>query len=88
MKAKATAYRGIEFISVTDLPVNQQVLLQHASKPDRIKILMDGKILSNCIQYREYADWFNNVYKSSVAPTETKPAQNEAFTIKIALNKA
>ena len=88
MKAKAIVYRGIEFIKLADLPVNQQTLLQHARSPERIKILMDGKILENCIQYGEYTHWFNSVYKNSVAPIETKPAQNAAFQIKIALDKA
>ena len=88
MKAKAQIYRGIEFINVSDLPANQQLLLRRMQEPERIKILMDGKILENCIQYGEYTHWFNSVYKNSVAPIETKPAQNAAFQIKIALDKA
>ncbi len=88
MKAKARFYRGIEFISVSDLPVDQQLLLQHMQDPERIKILMDGKILSNCIQYKEYSGWFASVYERSVSTTKANTVTEEVFSVKIALSKA
>lgn len=88
MKAKAKFYRGIEFISVSDLPADQQLLLQYAHEPDRIKILMDGKILNNCIQYKEYMGWYATVYERSVSATKPKAIQEEAFPVKIALKQA
>lgn len=75
MLAKAKFYRGIEFISVSELPTEQQLVLQHAEEPERIKILMDGKILSNCIQYRDYCNWFTSVYMSSVQPDMVEQTQ-------------
>ena len=83
MKAKAIAYRGIEFINISDLPANQQLLLLHAQEPERIKILMDGKILENCIQYREYGVWYATVYTQSVA-VPVRAIQEEAFQISVA----
>lgn len=87
MKAKAKIYRGIEFISVSDLPTSQQLLLQHTEEPERIKILVDGAILGNCIQYTEYEKWFTSVYKKSVA-LGSNPVKEEAFQLKVSLQKA
>ena len=70
MKADATFYRGIEFVSVNSLPADQQLLLKHTQEPRRIKILADGKILSNCIEYEKYTKWYSNVYQQSVPKTE------------------
>ena len=75
MKADATFYKGIEFVSVNSLPADQQLLLKHTKEPGRIKILADGKILSNCIEYKKYTKWYSNVYQQSVS--ETVPAIQE-----------
>jgi hypothetical protein len=83
MKAKAKVYKGIEFISVSELPANQQLLLQHAQEPERIKIMLDGKILENCIQYREYTHWYTTVYNKSVALPATSSVQEKAISAKI-----
>lgn len=84
MKAIARVYKGIEFINESDLPTNQQLLLQHNAGVERIKILLDGKIVKDCIQFREYEQWYSSVYKKSVA----KPAKEETLQLKISLSKA
>jgi hypothetical protein len=78
MKVKANLYRGIEFVVEDDLPVNQQKLLAANYSIERIKIAIEGKIKSNCIQYSTYELWFNGVFKpeqekqlSSVADKQT-----------------
>lgn len=83
MKATARVYKGIEFINESDLPTNQQLLLQHNEEVERIKILLDGKIVKNCIQFREYERWYSSVYKKSVA----KPGKEEALQLKVSLSK-
>jgi len=88
MKAKATFYRGIEFICVSELPDNQQLLLQQVRDPERIKILMAGKILNNCIQYKAYCDWYTTVFERSIIPVKIKPVPEEVFPVNIALGKA
>ena len=89
MKAKAKIYRGIEFISISELPTNQQLLLQHNQEPQRIKILFEGKILKNCIQYSEYDNWYSSVYKKSVATTvATKPVKEKAFQLNVSLHNS
>jgi len=86
MKAKAQIYRGIEFINVSDLPANQQLLLRRMQEPERIKILMDGKMLDNCIQYKDYGVWYTSVYIQSVI-VPVKSIQEEVFQASVALNK-
>ena len=87
MKAQAKVYKGIEFISVSDLPANQQLLLEHNPTLERIKILLDGKVIKNCIQFREYEQWYTTVYKKSVPPAEVTPMK-EVFPLNISLHKA
>lgn len=69
MKAKARYYKGIEFVVLAELPANQRILLESTpSEPERIKILIDGKITEDCIQYKHYTEWYSLVYATSVAP--------------------
>lgn len=86
MKAKATVYRGIEFICVGELPADQQLLLEHSQEPERIKILIDGKILSDCIQFSHYSQWFEKVYATSVPVS--KSVQETVIPVQISLAKA
>ena len=86
MKAIAKVYRGIEFICVGELPADQQLLLKHSQEPERIKILVDGKILGDCVQYNHYSQWFEKIYASSVPSTQI--VQEKAIPVKIALVKA
>jgi hypothetical protein len=64
MKVKANLYRGIEYVVIDDLPVNQQKLLAANPAIERIKILVEGQIKSNCIQYAAYELWFTAVFKA------------------------
>lgn len=90
MKVQAKVYRGIEFISVGELPAGQQVLLQHNREPERINILVDGKLLKNCIQYSEYDRWYTSVYKRSVASVtiDPKPVSKEALQLNVSLQNS
>lgn len=87
MKAKAKFFRGIEYVVETELPENQQAILGESNALERIKILIDGKIIGNCFSYEAYSLWYHSVYiQKSVGP---KPIQQEAFTVSVeALNKA
>ena len=89
MKESKRVYRGIEFICIDELPADQQLLLQHAETPERIKILIDTTVLSNCIEYTHYSEWFSSVYKQSVATPEFQRAKEEVYhpSIEAALTK-
>ena len=89
MKAKARIYKGIEFVCVSDLPTDQQLLLEQSQQPERLKILIDGKITSNCIQYKDYSNWFTGVFDRSRAKAAAlASAKEKAVAVEIALSKA
>ncbi len=71
MKVQAIHYKGIEFVSFQELPADQQLLLQHNTGLERIKILMDGKIFKDCVQYKDYSAWYTSVFLKSI------PVQNQ-----------
>jgi|SRR5690606_5085324 hypothetical protein len=82
MIVKPSLYRGIEFVCITDLPAEQQILLQSSPQfPERINILIEGEIKRNCIQYHAYVQWFQDVYKTSVAQApavkQIEPAKSD-----------
>lgn len=68
MKVQSTIYKGIEFVSFQELPVDQQLLLQHNTELERIIILLDGKVCRDCIQYKDYSAWYSFVFLKSVRP--------------------
>jgi hypothetical protein len=64
MKAEIKIYKGIEYVQVNLLPAEQQnIISQTLSNKLYIKILIDGKIIGNCLQYKDYELWYNNVYR-------------------------
>jgi hypothetical protein len=66
MKVKSTIYKGIEFVEIYSLPNEQkQYLLQTIDPELFIKILVDGKLMSQCIQYKDYEEWYDNAFLSS-----------------------
>ncbi|QOI96684.1 MAG: hypothetical protein HRU69_03905 [Flammeovirgaceae bacterium] len=90
MKVGPQSYRGIEFVCLDDLPSSQQMLLSSSPDfPERIKILIDNKTVENCIQYKDYEQWFYAVYKRSVAPPESLNRQTaKSMGVKLAFDKA
>jgi hypothetical protein len=66
MKVSAKYYKEIEYVAVGDLPFQQQELLKEFADADFIKILIDGKVVSNCLQYKDYSHWYSNVYPKAV----------------------
>lgn len=88
MKVQATNYKGIEFVRFQKLPTDQQQLLIRNTELERIKILIDGKICRDCIQYHDYSAWYASVFLKSVRlqnhytePVESAwPAREEVVT--------
>lgn len=63
MKVGPQSYRGIDFVRESDLPVNQQEALRKTpDSPERIKILINGTVVENCIYYKDYERWFHEVF--------------------------
>jgi hypothetical protein len=69
MKVNSTIYKGIEFVEISALPNEQKTSLMQTVSPDLfIKILVDGKLMPRCIQYKDYEEWYDNSYR----PAESK----------------
>jgi hypothetical protein len=91
MKAERKLYKGIEYVQLTELPqLQQEQLLETLGHDFFIKIRIDGKIVSQCLQFKDYSRWYENVYaiKSVVAK---EPRVQEVIEIhasrSLALNK-
>ena len=65
MKVERKIFKGIEYVLLADLPqLQRETLLQTLSQDQFIKILIDGTIVSHCLQYKDYSFWFDNIFKS------------------------
>lgn len=68
MKINSKIFRGIEYIELNELPQPQRDLLNHTMDHNLfIKIMIDGKIVSHCLQYKDYCFWYKNVYQAAAA---------------------
>lgn len=66
MKVERKIYKGIEYVLLTEIPQPQRDhLLLTLSQDQFIKILIDGAVVSHCVQYKDYSLWFDNIYKTS-----------------------
>ncbi len=87
MKVERKIYKGIEYVLVTELPQTQREhLLQTLTQDQMIKILIDGSVVSDCLQYKDYSLWFDNVYKTRQSTVKEKVSETVAFS-SLALNK-
>ena len=63
MKVESKIYKGIQYIQLSELPVAQQEHLLRTLRSDYfIKIMIDGSIVGQCIQYKDYERWYDGVY--------------------------
>jgi hypothetical protein len=89
MKLPATLYRGIEFVRIEDLPINQRKLLQLSPDfPERIKILMDSKMTGECLLYAAYTSWYSTVYNAKAIHEPQAVRQHVTPESVLVLNKA
>jgi hypothetical protein len=88
MKVNSKIYKGIEYVELTDLPVDQQEKIKDALTEDlMIKILIDKNIVGNCIQYKDYLSWFEKNYSvERISAKRERPSGAPA--LEIALGKA
>jgi len=89
MKVGCQSYRGIDFVCVDDLPGSQQYLLNTTPEsPERIKILINNKTVENCIQYKEYEQWYHAVFVRSAKPAESQTKSLENLPVTLVFDKA
>lgn len=68
MKVNSSIYKGIQFVQVNALPQDQKdKLLSTINRELLIKILVDGKLVGNCLQFKDYETWFDNVFQTDEA---------------------
>lgn len=76
MKVSPKNFKGINYIQVNQLPKDQhEKFIQTTPKSLHIKILIEGKVVSGCVQYKDYSLWYDNVYlghKPEVQGTKIK----------------
>lgn len=89
MKVDSKIFKGIEFVQVSELPQAQREELTQSINPDLfIKLLIDGKIISGCLQYKDYNRWYSEFYQSKLNAAREQVVVSE-LEIKpnLALNK-
>lgn len=89
MKVDAKIFKGIEYVQVSELPQSQREILTQTINPDLfIKLLIDGKIISGCLQYKDYNHWYVSQFQAAKNPAREQSVVSD-LDIKpnLALNK-
>ena len=65
-KIHKDAYRGIDFIRISNLPEDQGLIFESWLDNDQvIKIMINNsKILADCVQYHIYEEWYKDIFPS------------------------
>lgn len=83
MKADAKIFKGIEYVQVSELPQAQREVLNQTIPADLfIKLLVDGKIISGCLQYKDYLQWYHDHFQVTCQPQESAPGVVSGLEIK------
>jgi hypothetical protein len=71
MMIDSKIYKGIEYVQFNELPLPQQQKLNETLNRDLfIKIMIDGQIISECLQFKDYSYWYNSVYQPQKISTQ------------------
>lgn len=88
MKVDSKIFKGIEYVQVSELPQAQRELLTQTINPDLfIKLLVDGKIISRCLQYKDYDKWYQDHCQTEVNPAHEPSVVSDLEIPNLALNK-
>lgn len=87
MKVESKVYKGIKYIRLDELPgVQRDHLLQTLRSDYFIKIMIDGQIVSHCVQYKDYDAWYDAVFASALEPVKEKRKNDLVIKPTLALN--
>jgi hypothetical protein len=82
MKVDSKNFKGIEYVQLNELPLaQQQTLLQSINSDFFIKILIDGTIVSQCLQYKDYAFWYSNHFAAQSSSAQEENIQKQEVTV-------
>lgn len=89
MKVDSKIFKGIEYVQVSELPQSQREELAQSINPDLfIKLLIEGKIITGCLQYKDYNKWYSDFYQvRQNAPREQRVVSELEIKADLALNK-
>jgi hypothetical protein len=88
MKVEVKIFKGIEYVQVSELPQGQRELLTQTINPDLfIKLLIEGKIISGCLQYKDYSSWYQNHYLPVISAAREQVVADVEIKPNLALNK-
>jgi len=89
MKADSKIFKGIEYVQVSELPQAQREVLTQTINPELfIKLLIDGKIISGCLQYKDYNRWYQEHFQLNLNPAREQTAVSDIeLKTNLALNK-
>jgi hypothetical protein len=88
MKVEVKIFKGIEYVQVSELPQSQRELLTQTINPDLfIKLLVEGKIISGCLQYKDYSAWYQTHYQAMVTASREQAVIDLEIKPNLALNK-
>ena len=75
MRVESELYKGIEFVRVSSLPEDQKEKIKTSLSKDKlIKILKDGSLIEDCIQYADYLAWFEAHHQGvMITSSRTQP---------------
>ena len=89
MKVNSTIYKGIEYVQVSSLPADQkEKLLQTINHELFIKILVDEKLIGNCLLFKDYEIWFDNIYKSQTHSNASAQSSVGSPAIQVEIKKS
>lgn len=84
MKVQAKNFKGIEYVEVTQLPSDQHSkILLTINKNILIKILIDGKVVGNCLQYKDYLQWYEKVFDQTLTLDKTVVSKEKMLKIEV-----
>ena len=73
---QSKTYKGIEYIQLSSLPKEQyDSFIKSTSGELIIKIKVNEEILPDCVQYKDYANWFKRVYAPAASVKEKAVSQ-------------
>jgi len=79
VKALSQDFKGITYVRISSLPEKQRAgIAQTFNSNLIIKILKEGEVLSDCLQYNDYLAWYENIYHA-------KPSRQS--TVKLEVSK-
>lgn len=75
MRVEAENYKGIEYVRISNLPADQREKIKTSLPKDKvIKILKDGSLIDDCIQYTDYLAWFEAHHQGvMITSSRTQP---------------